>query len=78
MVPLWGRCSNSGMELERGMIREVTAAVVAYDGALRRDDLDAVGRWFVPAATTRRFGESGAVCGADAIDGDLLRKFRLV
>lgn len=49
-------------------VEEVRAAVAAYDVALRRDDLDGVGRWFDLAPTTTRFGESGVVRGAGAID----------
>lgn len=47
---------------------DVRAAVTAYDGALRADDLDAVGAWFEQAPTTSRFGERGAVRSAEAID----------
>lgn len=47
---------------------DLRAAVTAYDGALRADDLDAVDAWFDRAPTTTRFGEQGAVRGAEAID----------
>lgn len=56
------------MDNSTDSLDDVRAAVTAYDLALRADDLDAVGAWFDQAPTTARFGEQGAVRGAEAID----------
>ncbi len=56
------------MNISSDPLDDLRSAVAAYDRALRADDLDAVGAWFDPSPTTTRFGERGAVRGAEAID----------